>query len=341
MENIGKNEFRLGTDNPVMIIKFIISGWCNYACQYCNYALSGRQRKRKFYTRRSIFERIFFRKKIDFGAIGTLLFKNSIHAFDNYGVEDWLAAFNKIPSDFIIEISGGEPFLDKNNFSIFMEGIADMEKCKLIRIDTNGFWDAATYKLSDKVKRKTVLNISYHPTQTSWESYIKRIAAMVGNNWKIGFINFVMEENQKDKYEFIRDYFEKAHGIFVNPNPDRWADKDAMTAELKKYFPEHDLMYKVSRKSPVGQRCYYPSITHLVQPTREVTRGCISEKPKNFLKFSKNLKALKEPIICPGKKCPCVDMYAFIENSGRGQQLDLLSEYANACKEYQTSNKLK
>lgn len=316
-----KNEFRLGTDNPVLIIKFIVSAWCNYSCDYCNFSKSTKIRKSKFYSG--------IRSRLK-----NLAFRNSVHAFDNYPVEKWLEAFGKIPNDFIVEISGGEPFLDYENFPIFLEDLGKLDKCKLIRIDTNGFWDGKNYKLSDRAKDKVALNISYHPSQAKWEPYTQRISAIQKSGWKIRMINYVMNTDQESEYERIKNYFETHENIFVNPNPDKFGDAERLKKELARYYPPVDLVYKVGRTSPQGKKCYYPSITYVVQPTGETYRGCIKSEHFNFIKKSSTLFPLKEPLLCPSKKCPCLDMYAFLEESGRGQVLDLLKEYVDACRKY-------
>lgn len=305
-----------------MIIKFIVSTWCNHSCPYCNYSKSTTKRKSKYHTGyRNMLKNLFL--------------KNNSHSFDNYPVELWVNAFKKIKSDFIIEISGGEPFLDVANFSEFLKGTLNIEKCKLIRIDTNGSWRADKYDLSDSTKDKIVLNVSYHPTQTTMDYYLKGIDAIIKASWKIRMINYVMTDQQKGEYDKIRKIFSDRYGIFVNPNPDKFGDNAQQEKELARFFPELDLKYKASRTSPQGKKCYYPSICYFLEPTGEVARGCLGGKKLNFIKESEKLTALKEISVCPKKKCPCIDMYAFLEESGRAKQLDLLNEYVEICKQHQ------
>ncbi len=330
-ENINNNPFRLGADNAVMMFYFIVSNWCNFNCFYCNYGRRTRQRKSKFYTSiKNTGKKRFYK-----------LFSphNHGHAFDNYSPDKWIKAFSRVPNDFVIHISGGEPFLDAENFSVFLEGLAGLDKCKLIKIFTNGFWPAQNFQASNKVKNKTVLLVSYHPTQAKQDIYFKMIDEIYKAGWRIGMINYVMEAHQKRDYDEISKYFDSKYGIFVNPNPDKDGDLDLLSDELAKYFPKLDLDYKVARKSPKGKKCFFPSIAYYIEPTGEVYRNCVCRERKNFIKKSHTLYVLKEPTICPACKCPCLDMYAFLENSGRGKKLDLLEEYIDNCKQHQNNYK--
>lgn len=316
--------FRLGTENSVLMIKFMVSAWCNYDCPYCNYSRSTRKRNDKFHTGLRSIKKILFSK-------------NRGHAFDNYQVETWVEAFNNIKPDFIVSISGGEPFLDTENFPLFLESLAKMDKCKLIRIDTNGFWGKiGKYRgINDSVRQKTVLNVSYHPTQINWERYTENIRAICESGWSIAMINYVMTDEQKSGYKKFRDFFMSRYGVYVNPNPDRYGDKNILAEELKKYFPEIDMKYKVIRANPAGIKCYHPSICFYLQPTGEISRNCTDFKAINFLKKSRLLTALKEPMVCKAHKCPCPDMYAFQADSGRGKSFNLLGEFVEECRKHQ------
>lgn len=318
-----KNMFRLGAENSVLMIKFMVSTWCNYDCSYCNYSKSTRKRKDNFYNGKNLIKKYFK--------------KNCGHAFDNYPVEIWIKAFAEITGDFIVSISGGEPFLDTENFPLFLESLARMDKCKLIRIDTNGFWGKiGKYRdINDLVKKKTVLNISYHPTQVDWDRYVENIRAIHGSGWSIAMINYVMTAEQKSGYEKFRDFFMSRYGVYVNPNPDRYGDKNILEEKLKKYFPEIDMKYKVMRANPAGVKCYHPSICFYLQPTGEISRNCTDFKAINFLKKSRLLTALKEPMVCQAHKCPCPDMYAFQADSGRGKSFNLLGEFIEECRKHQ------
>ena len=190
--------------------------------------------------------------------------------------------------------------------------------------------------MSHKVKSKTTLNISYHPTQIGWERYVDNINGMAQSGWKFIMINYVMAESQKNNYKKVKDFFCNKYGIYVNPNPDKYGDTKQQEKELAKYLPAFDLKYKASRASPMGKKCFFPSIAYWMEPTGEIARCCVGSSRLNFIKQSNKLFTIKQPSICPKKKCPCIDMYAFLEESGRGKKFDLLSEYVETCQKHQS-----
>jgi organic radical activating enzyme len=310
--------FRLGTDNPVLKIKYLFSTWCNYACSYCT-ARPTNKRPHRYHTG-------YLR------ALKNPTGKNNSHSFDNYPVERWLDAFSRIPSDYIVDITGGEPFLDAANFDTLLEGLTALDKCLLIKIDTNGSWKAENHPVGAKVTNKTVLNVSYHPTQTAWDVYTRKIDAIFQAGWKIAMINYVMEERQRAAFETVSEYFHNSYGLFVNPNPNSLDYSQQQLTDLARYFPELDLEFKVARRRPAGRRCYYPAICWLLEPTGEIGRACVRSRTLDFLKRSEELTPLVGPSICRIKECFCLDMYAFLEHSGRAKHLDLHGEYVESLR---------
>lgn len=315
-----KNEFRIGSEKPVLMIKFLISAWCNFHCKYCNYSNVSRKREDNFYKG----WRRFFLKR------------NHVNAFDNYSLEEWVRAFERMRGDFVLEISGGEPFLDLNNFLDFIIQIGRMSKCLGIRIDTNGFWGflEKANSLDVSIKNKIILNISYHPTQITFDQYVLRIEKIINSGWKIGMINFVMENSQKGNYETVREFFGEK-GIFVNANPDSMGNKEEQRKELVSYLSEFDLRQK-NGELTLGRKCNFPALAYFLLPTGQAYRSCIGEGQRfNFIQYSDSLVALRDATDCPKKKCACLDMYAFLVGSGRGNRLDLINEYVEACKNHQ------
>lgn len=314
------NEFRLGEEHPVMIIRFRMTAWCNYACDYCNYQQVTNRRRDRFYK----------------GLKGLWKPHNAVHAFDNYPVDQWVKAFAEIPDDYILEVSGGEPFLDYNAFMTFLDGVGGLKRCKKIRIDTNIFWPTEKRPVLDpSTMAKIVLNVSYHPTQVGWEAFTHQVDRALSSGWHVGMINYVMEERQKAEYQRIRDFFRERYDIFVNPNPNSFGDHRLQRDEMKQHLPEVDLFQKTKAQT-YGRRCYFPAISYFMLPTGEIYRACLEGKREPFVTTSCRLKALGKPLTCPKQKCSCLDMYAFLlDIPDRGCELDLIREYAKACRTHQ------
>lgn len=58
--------------------------------------------------------------------------------------------------------------------------------------------------------------------------------------------------------------------------------------------------------------------------------GCFPDQRGNFMKNALPLKPASS-VPCPSKYCNCLDMYAFLEDSGRAKKMNLLVEYVKEC----------
>ena len=296
MSNVD-NEYRLGTTNPVMVIELSVTTWCNYTCAYC--VTSVQQRR-----------------------------EQAIHAFDKHDVATWIAAFERIPYQFALLCRGGEPFLDHQNFSRFLAGVGPLTTGYL-RVDTNGSWSPDRYAaVPADIRRKTQLNVSFHPTQIALEPFASRLARIVDAGWSVGMVNYVMQADQADDFERVREYFRERHGIFVNPNPDAYKPMPT------KFLPVIDNERKTGAPT-LGKACFFPSIAYWVAPDGTAARACRVTRGRSqldFIRESDQLEPLPTPVRCPQHVCLCLDRYAFLEElPTRGRKLDLLAEYVSAA----------
>jgi hypothetical protein len=311
-------EYRLGTDNPVMLVELSVTSWCNYTCDYCVATVQQRR-------------------------------EQSLHAFDRHPVADWIAAFERMPFDYSLLCRGGEPFLDHENFSRFLAGVGASPKLQYARIDTNGSWNPERYESVPRDMRpKFRLNVSFHPTQIELAPFARRIERILDAGWAIGMINYVLEVNQAADYERVRDYFREVHDLYVNPNPDAF-DKELTgpiqirrnaATKLRTLLHEADVVRKTNEPTR-GKACFFPSIGYFISPTGVAVRGCgvraPGDPPKlDFLRESHLLRPLPTMVQCPQLACQCLDRYAFLdENPTRGRSLDLLDEYVRQCRAVQ------
>ncbi len=313
-------EYRLGTANPVLMIEFSVTSWCNYTCAYC---VTTVQRRRP----------------------------ESFHSFDRHDVSAWIRAFERVPFEFSMLCRGGEPFLDHENFSRFLAAVGALPKLHYARVDTNGTWAPERYDAVPlDVRRKVQLNISFHPTQIEFEPFVKRIERIAEAGWAIGMINYVLEAKQKFDYERVRDYFDEHHGIYVNPAPDGFDQELVGPPQIRRkaqnqllpLLPEVDIALKTGTPT-TGRSCFYPTIAYYVAPDGWAERSCafkVADEPRklDFIHCSDQLRPLPAAVKCPQMTCLCLDRYAFLEEiPTRGRSLDLLGEYVTDVRALQAS----
>ena len=311
-------EYRVGSADPVMIVELSITSWCNYRCAYC---VTSVQAKRS----------------------------EANHAFDHHPVGAWIEAFERIPFELSLLCRGGEPFLDHESFAPFLAYVARSPKFRYVRVDTNGSWSPDRYE-AVPLREKIQLNVSFHPTQITLDAFAKRIARIVDAGWNVAMINYVMEAQQADEYERVRDHFGRAHDIYVNPNPDAfdpaWTSsaeiRDAAQDQLRRLLPVIDVARKTG--DPTARKpCFFPSISYFVAPDGAAERACgvvVPGEPRrlDFIRDSARLTPLPHAVSCPQPACLCLDRYAFLDEvDSRGREIDLLGEYVRACRTHQAT----
>jgi len=315
-------DYRLGTTNPVTILEFAVTTWCNYRCDYCVTPVHAHR-------------------------------PSSIHAFDRHSVDSWSAAFARVPFEFSLLCRGGEPFLDHEGFAGFLAAVGALPQLRYTRVDTNGSWSPDRYdSVPVSIRRKVQLNVSFHPTQIELEPFERRLRRILDRGWQVGMINYVMEARQAGDYEPVRDHFEREYGIYVNPNPD--AFDPAFTGgllgvrearrKLEVLLPHIDVMQKTGART-AGKPCFFPSIAYFIAPDGTAERACgvtVAGEPRklDFIGESSRLRALATPVTCPLPTCLCLDRYAFLEElPGRGRSINLLAEYVRDCRSHQQAGR--
>ena len=133
-------------------ISWHITSWCNYSCDYCPV--------------------LVFHKRSKNG-------DKRNHAFDHYTADQWLEAFRTrfTDQDILLRITGGEPFLDRENFRKILLGVLAMPEWS-IQIDTNGSWDPEYFR--DVPKDKLGLNIAFHPHMVTFDAFQQLYRSIAG-----------------------------------------------------------------------------------------------------------------------------------------------------------------
>lgn len=290
-----------------IILRWHMTEWCNYRCPYCPQDHSRHRIKRDGFT---------------------------AHAFDNFPVELWIEAFARHFSErrLALGISGGESMIDRKMTNKFLNAISALPNTDSIRIDTNAWWRPDQF--ADLDPRKIILMCTLHPSQTDIESFIDRLKSYQQAGVTVGMVNYVMDENNKQKYIEIQRRLAEIK-IPLHPNP-LWDEAGNYTVFdkqlMQEVLPEADFLYRTQIKSPMKHKCLYPSLAYEMDMTGEIKVGCHSEIVGNF--FDASLpKLFMGPVPCPRKSCVCLDKYSFLEEVNRNVTTNPLEIYSDILKE--------
>ena len=257
-------------------------------------------------------------------------FQHDDHAFKHFPPEVWARAFDALaPARISMTISGGEPFLDKANFGRMLALLTAMPHLQCLRIDTNGSWKASDFPNLDWTK--VFLNVSYHPTMIDLASFQDSIRDKLDHGVQVGMVNYVLEPAQADGFRRVKDAFD-ALGIFTNANVyagDECQSETAM-ALYHEFLPKFDVAMKLNQITTLGKPCGYPRYAYDLDPAGRIHVGCFAKRCGNLIDGDLP-ERFAEDVRCPQKHCGCLDMYAFLRETGRARQLDLLAEYVAEC----------
>jgi hypothetical protein len=286
---------------PVVYLHWLMTEWCHYRCAYCPQSHD---------------------RKAPRG-------KHTAHAFDNYSVERWLAAFRHHFSSrcLSLKITGGEPMLDRRNMVPLLRGLIALPTLAAVRIDTNAFWDPTPYAGLDR--RKVILMCTYHPTEVSEALFLERIDRLLAAGFRIGMVNLVMTHEQFARYQSLKVMLAD-RGVPLHPNP-LWGATDYYTAPerelLRRELPSADYGYRSETLSPLGKPCLHPALAYRLDQTGHIAVGCHEDRCGNL--FDATLPELfAGPVACPHRSCVCLDMYSFLGEVNRNRGVSPLHIYS-------------
>jgi hypothetical protein len=286
---------------PVVLLRWVMTEWCNYTCPYCPQTHERRAPKGSGMT---------------------------AHAFDNFPAERWLEAFDRHFADkrLSMVITGGEPFVDRKAMPVLLAYLTGLDGLECLRIDTNAWWNPDDYSGLDK--SRIILMCTFHPSQTTADRFFSRIDALLRAGFQIGMVNYVMSAENAGKYaEYRQELW--ARGIPLHPNP-LWgeagqyspSDVELLRAEL----PEPDFLYRTAMQSPGGKMCLYPSLAYEMNYKGDIHVGCHGAARGSF--FDDRLPELfAGPVPCPDTSCVCLDKYSFLGEISRNTDLNPLRVY--------------
>jgi|GEM_PF-2237661 len=321
-----KNIWNLKEDRAKrnIFIHWMMSYWCNFNCSYCFF--SNHKRKQDLYKinlkdPKSIVKNILTRNK-------------SGHAFDNYSAEEWVNKIKEISNNrkLSLEITGGEPFLDKTNFLYVLNEFSTMDEIDNIRINTNGSFLAEPYSNIDL--SKIFLMISYHPEHISLSKLKENIKSFQKTGFNVPMINYVMTPELRKEYDKVRDEFAE---INIAVNPGVYEDGNKKTdndIELySKYLNKFDVSIKCNTFNLKSQYCHLPQIGFNLTPDGTISNLCLQKKKADLFKSDrKQIENLltEKPVKCPKGSCRCINMYSFLANCNRNNDsMNILKNYVD------------
>ncbi len=271
----------------VIRINWHVSSWCNYSCEYCPV--------------------VVFRQRSKTG-------QAQPHAFDYQPVAEWLRIIQQLAlNETHLNISGGEPFLDRTNFHALLAGLLALPQIR-VAVATNGYWDPAFYKDIDK-SRISVM-IAYHPREIAFEKFLDNLRRIRDAAFKISMVNFVLAPENMDHFDAAFEALE-AEGFFVNVSSMMsagryWARTERTERELdliERYNTPSDNYFKLVKPETKGQLCFYPAMTYYLMYDGLIQVACQDGTIRNV--FKDGIPPIpREAVACEYDRCVgCSDMY--------------------------------
>jgi len=303
-------------------INWHLTSWCNYSCEYCPVVVFHRRSKAGH---------------------------AQPHAFDHYPVAEWLRMFRQFPFRQIhLTVSGGEPFLDRENFHALLGGLSAMENVEATVI-TNGFWNPAHYAAIDKSRLSLV--VTFHPSEIAVEKFLANLRRIRNSGFRIGMINFVLAPENMDPMESALCLLER-DGFFVNVSSMMSAGIYSSRSEraeleldlIERYNTPCDNYFKLVQPRTLGSLCFYPAMTYSLLFDGSIQVACLDSTARNL--FTDGIPPLpREAVPCAYERCiGCSDMYRGLVNHpgvqtplGFFDNDDYVAEVRNARKEYRVA----
>jgi organic radical activating enzyme len=294
-------------DGPrVVLLRWLLTNWCNYRCPYCPQTHGRREPKGDGMT---------------------------AHAFDNFPLPQWQDAIDRHFGScrLSVVITGGEPMVDRKNVPALLNFLSAKRTVECIRLDTNASWKPTRYP--DLDRSKIILMCTFHPSHVEESVFMARIQALLSAGFKIGMVNYVMDESNVPLFRERREKFAEL-GVVLHPNP-LWRHGGKYTEAdlelMKDALPELDFLYRSGIQNPLGHSCRYPSLAYEMDYKGTIRPGCMPWAGSSF--FNETLPAQPAGSIpCPHHACVCLDKYSFLDESERNITTNPLATYSDLLK---------
>jgi hypothetical protein len=255
------------------------------------------------------------------------------HAFDNFPLQLWQEAFDRHFAGFRLSlvITGGEPMVDRENVSALLNFLSAKSTVECIRLDTNASWKPHLYSNLDR--SKIILMCTFHPSHVEEPVFIERIQSYLDAGFRIGMVNYVMDESNVPLFRERRQKFAEM-GVVLHPNP-LWGQggkyKPADIELMKDALPELDFLYRSGIGDPHERICRFPAIAYEMDYKGFIRPGCMPWASSSFFDDALPVQPTA-PVPCPHHSCVCLDKYSFLEESERNITTNPLAVYSDLLK---------
>jgi organic radical activating enzyme len=269
----------------------MMTHWCNFSCDFCGVP-------------------VFFKRSSTLG--------KQAHAFDYYSAEEWLRAFSLFPQEEIsCIITGGEPFLDRGNFSSLLAGLLDDKRFHL-RINTNATWDPSPYRGLDT--SRVYLTVSYHPAQTSFSDFRGRVLRIKDAGFQFTDLHVVLAPENLDAAEQALTVLEEdgfpISGIPMIPAGiyrDRTVRESREWEMIQEYSYPLSAYFNLVQPETNGKPCYHPAFSYRLSFDGTINVACAGAKQNIFTDGLPELPL--KAVACPAHHCEgCSEMIRAIPN---------------------------
>lgn len=224
-----------------------------------------------------------------------------------------MEAFRQFPQrDVHLKITGGEPFLDRENFREMLTKLNTLEHFTM-RIDSNGSWDPEYFR--DLDKKRIFLNIAFHPNEVDFSTFFRRVQKIRDCGFDVEMLNFVLAPENLDAFEKSLEEAERA-GFFVNLSPmnptgaylSRTERSSREMEIIERYNMPIDVAYKVGSPDTLHRPCFHPALSYYLMFDGRIQVFCVGQFQNIFTDGIPPLP--REALPCPYQKCiGCTEMY--------------------------------
>ena len=290
---------------PKIFLKWFMTNWCNYNCPYCFQDHSRNRRNGS----------------------------TNVHSFDNYSPAEWVQAIDRTfkTKEMAVSITGGEPMLDMENMSRFLEMMLNKSYIDNIRITTNMSWNPLSLENLPN-KGKLIFYLTFHPSHTRINDFITKAKLLEELGFSIGLVNYVMTPQQSLYFEELKDKLKEAN-LPLNPAPLWYSKPDKYLKRILKQMLDTADVNALMGGITKGKICYFPFIGYELNQNGDISVGCFPWVNGNI--FKDDIPKLPEgPVKCPRYQCRCFDKYSFIKGLNRNIDLNLLKIYGNILRKH-------